>query len=434
MSQFIDQVQIEIKSGDGGNGLVGWRKEKYEPMGGPFGGNGGRGGHVYLQANKDMTTLLDFRYKHLYEALPGNKGGMKKQAGKDGKDLIIKVPLGTVVRDVETGKVIADLTEPDQLVMVAEGGRGGFGNAELATATRRAPHFCEPGQPGIQRTLDLELKLLADVAIIGLPNAGKSTLLSVLTRAKPKIAGYPFTTLEPNLGVAKGTDGSGYVIADIPGLIEGASQGVGLGHKFLRHIERTRLLLHLVDIASETLEKDIATINAELHLYKDKLDLLPQILVLSKTDQLLEEEQESIKKAIEAGLDSLFAGKPVNKKVLLLSSATHEGLAQLQDLVSQELSRIPMPVLNEPIEEDEAAVSHPQEGYEIERRKHVFYVSGDRINRILATINLRSPESLFHFHQQLRAMGVIDQLIEMGVQPGSEVVMAGTTFSFGEDW
>ncbi|HND69215.1 MAG TPA: GTPase ObgE, partial [Candidatus Obscuribacter sp.] len=290
MAQFIDQVEIEIQSGDGGNGSINWRREKYEPMGGPAGGNGGRGGNVYIEATADLNTLIDFRFKTKFEAEPGHKGGIKNRHGKAGQDVVIRVPVGTQVRDTDLDKVIADLTTPGQRVLVAEGGMGGRGNTELASSTRRAPHFCEPGQPGVHRHLELTLKLLADVGIIGLPNAGKSTLLAALTRAKPKIADYPFSTLEPNLGVAKSEGGDGFVLADIPGLIEGASQGIGLGHKFLRHIERTRVLVHMVDATGEDLPGALKTIDQELSLYSRDLSRLPQILALNKTDLLPQDE------------------------------------------------------------------------------------------------------------------------------------------------
>src|SRR5579885_2064430 len=273
MAQFIDEVEIEVRSGDGGNGMVAWRREKYEPMGGPAGGTGGKGGDIYLQAVSDKSTLLDFRYKTKYLAENGQKGGSKNRHGRDGKDLIIEVPVGTVVKDLDSDKVIADLAFVRTRIMVAQGGRGGKGNALLATPTRRAPHFCEPGYPGVSRRLKLELKLLADIGIVGLPNAGKSTLLSVLTHAKPKIADYPFTTLQPQLGVVKFKDETDFVLADIPGLIEGASHGVGLGHRFLKHIERTRAIVHLVDISSSTIEKDIATIDHELSEYSKEFGL-----------------------------------------------------------------------------------------------------------------------------------------------------------------
>lgn len=282
---FVDKALIHIKSGAGGNGMVAWRREKYVPFGGPAGGDGGKGGDVYIEATANLNTLMDFKYQSIFEAEEGEKGGIKNMHGKNGKDIVIKVPCGTIIRDVETGNAIADLQESGDRVMVASGGRGGRGNSRFTSAKRQAPQFSEPGEPSIERDLELELKLLAEVGIIGLPNAGKSTLISVISAAKPKIANYPFTTLIPNLGVVKKPNGDGVVVADIPGLVEGASEGIGLGHEFLRHVERTRLLLHLVDISDEeNVLNHLELIQQELEKYNPKLAKKPQILVLSKID------------------------------------------------------------------------------------------------------------------------------------------------------
>lgn len=428
MSKFLDQVRIKIRSGDGGNGMLAWRREKYEPMGGPAGGNGGRGGHVYLQATRDLNTLVDFRFKSIFEAEAGVKGGPKCRHGRHAPDLYLRVPVGTTVRDLQSGQVIGDLIADGQEVLVAEGGMGGRGNAQLASSTRRAPHFCEPGQPGIERELELELKLLADVALVGLPNAGKSTLLSVLTAAKPKIADYPFSTLEPQLGVATLPGGDGYVIADIPGLIEGASTGVGLGHKFLRHIERTRLILHLVDITSADLPGDLQTINQELSLYSHHLADLPQILVLNKMDVLDEAERIQPEKQAADFARQHLSGAPV----AVISAAGRIGLDQLGNLIAQRLSELPQPELIE-VAPDTAAYEHPGASFEISRRKGLFFVEGDRVARMVAVTDLKSPESLHHLHDVLRAMGVMEALIKAGVQPGSEVAMGGMSFVFGEE-
>ena len=263
MAMFLDKAKIKILSGKGGNGIVAWRREKYVDKGGPAGGDGGRGGDVYFVADEDMTTLMDFQYQSIFKAENGENGRPKTQHGKGGKDLYIKVPLGTVIKDPENDKIIADLTQPEQKVLVAKGGRGGRGNARFATSQKRAPQFCEPGEPGIERALELELKLIADVGLLGMPNAGKSTLISVISEAKPKIADYPFTTLVPHLGVVKKPSGDGYVVADIPGLIEGASEGIGLGHEFLRHVERCRFLIHVVDITQENAIENYNKINLE---------------------------------------------------------------------------------------------------------------------------------------------------------------------------
>src|SRR5579875_2185348 len=379
-----------------------------------------------------MSTLLDFRYRAHFAAPPGARGGPKRMSGRAGESLVIKVPVGTVVKDAETGAIVADLVEPDQKVLVAEGGRGGRGNARLATPTRRAPHFCEPGQPGIERVLDLELKLLADVGLVGLPNAGKSSLLSILTAAQPKIASYPFSTL----GVVSRPDGDGYVMADLPGLIKGASHGVGLGHKFLRHVERTRLLVHLVDISAEDVEGCIATINEELALYSERLVALPQILVLNKADLLSGEEQEQVLGRVRADYRSAApAGRAgATAGPLLISCATRQGIAELRKAILENLSRLHQAPAIYAVGPDLKARQHPGDAWSIERRKKTFAVVGDRVSRLVRVTDLRDPESLHHLHQVLRAMGVIEALVAQGAQPGSEVVMGGVTFSFGEEW
>ncbi|MBP9091635.1 GTPase ObgE [bacterium] len=441
MSQLIDQVEIEVLSGDGGNGAVMWRKEKYEPMGGPYGGNGGRGGSVYLEATNDLSTLVDFRFKQKFEAQPGAKGANKNCHGKAGNDITIRVPVGTVVRDLNTDRVIADLITDKQRVMVAEGGYGGKGNCELATPTKRAPHYCEPGQPGIARRLQLTLKLLADVGIIGMPNAGKSTLLAAATRAKPKIADYPFTTLEPNLGVVKPERGPGFVMADIPGLIEGASQGIGLGHSFLRHVERTRLLIHMVDITSENPLADLQTINNELALYDKDLSSLPQLVVLNKSEMMLEEEALAIKEKVAAALSAQKQKNvyeddlKLKESVFLMSAYSRVGVPELLELTGKLVTRLKeLAAAEEPasIEEDEAAVDHGSTGFEVIKIKGGLLVESDRVDRIIQVTNLKEPESLFSLWQRLRAMGVIDALIEAGAEPGTDVTVGGIIFTFGE--
>jgi len=413
--------------------MVAWRREKYEPLGGPAGGNGGKGGDIYLKAVFDKSTLLDFRYRTEYEAEPGARGGPKNCHGKGGKDLIIEVPIGTIAYDTATGKVIADLTRGDVMVMVAQGGKGGRGNTSIATQQKRAPHYCEPGLQGVVRTLKLELKLLADVGIVGLPNAGKSTLLSVLTAAKPKIADYPFTTLTPQLGVVKLSDGAGFVMADIPGLIEGAAQGLGLGHKFLRHLERTRMLIHLVDITSDDLERDIKIIDNELDSYGTKLKTRPQIMVFNKTD-LVEEDATAAAIALSKKL------KP-ESEVLTMSGATKQGTKQLIDLLTVKLakSREEEPDLDNEDEflepdEDAYAETRSTSTFEIFRSKNVFTVEGDRAERLVAVTNMRDPDSIAHLYKSLRSMGVIDALVQEGIEPGRTINIAGVEFIFGEEW
>lgn len=433
MNKFIDQAVIEVCAGDGGNGAVAWRREKYEPLGGPAGGNGGRGGHVYLLASEDISTLIDFKFQVRYQAEHGVRGGPKGKHGKSGKDLVIKVPVGTMVRDATTGLVVADLVRKDQKAMVAEGGKGGRGNAMLASATKRAPHHCEPGQPGVGRKLDLELKLLADVGIIGFPNAGKSTLLSVLTRAKPKIADYPFSTLEPNLGVARNQSGDALVLADIPGLIEGASQGLGLGHKFLKHIERTRMLVHLVDISCQDILTAFETINQELHVYKASFETLPQILVLSKADLVAKHEIEKIYKAVSEPLKS-SCHPP--EKLFVMSAVTHQGLDELNDYLVKrvsDLKRESQAPDTEEIEPDAGALDHGVDSFSISRKKNIFFVEGDRVERLVQVTNMRDPESIQHLHYVLRAMGVMEELLKAGITQGSDIVVGGATFVYGED-
>ena len=313
--KFLDKAKIRVVSGHGGNGMVAWRREKYVDKGGPAGGDGGRGGDIYFVADENMSTLLDFKIKSVYKAQSGENGGIKGMHGACAKDTYIRVPLGTVVRDTKTGKIIADITENEQTVLIAKGGRGGRGNARFATAQKRAPQFCEPGEPGIERILELELKLIADIGLLGMPNAGKSTFISSVSSARPKIADYPFTTLVPNLGVVKKDDGGSYVVADIPGLIEGASEGVGLGHEFLRHVERCRFLIHIVDLTAEDHVKNYQIINEELRKHSEQLANLYQIVVLNKIDSVLEEELANFEKQF----------KEFSPDVFMISAVTKEG-------------------------------------------------------------------------------------------------------------
>ncbi|HEY9712320.1 MAG TPA: GTPase ObgE [Chroococcales cyanobacterium] len=436
MSKFLDQAFIEVRSGDGGNGIVAWRREKYEPMGGPAGGNGGRGGSVYLEATEDLNTLIDFRFKRKFEASNGARGRPKGMHGKGAEDLTIKVPVGTLVRDAETKSVIADLVRSGQRVLVAEGGKGGLGNVMLASPTKRAPHHCEPGQPGIERKLELELKVLADVGIIGLPNAGKSTLLSVISRARPKIADYPFSTLEPNLGVVKTDGGSSFVVADIPGLVEGASQGIGLGHDFLRHVERTRILIHLVDITQDDPAKAIATINDELRLHEAGLEKLPQILALNKVDVIGDELAESIREDVEKALQSSARGKKdavqTPTSIQLISAAATSGVKQLMQQVEEALARVkPSEPEPETVYYDPKATERVDAGFMVTRKNNIFYVQGDRVERVVGVTNMRDPDALTHMYRVLRAMGVVDELMRLGVQQGSEVVVGKLAFTFG---
>ena len=326
--QFIDQARVLVRAGRGGDGIVAFRREKYVPAGGPSGGDGGRGGHVLLRADANLQTLLDFRYRREFQATDGRRGGPNRCSGAGGEDLVIRVPCGTEVRDCRTGLLLADLTQPDQEVLVAAGGRGGLGNAHYLSNRNRAPEKATEGKAGEEWLLQLELKLLAEVGIIGLPNAGKSTLISVLSAARPKIADYPFTTLVPNLGVVRRPTGDGTVFADIPGLIAGAAQGAGLGHDFLRHIQRTRLLIHLVDASSDDVVRDLQVVQQELSAYGNGLDERPCLVALNKTELLLDDElEERIQQASD------HCGQPV----LAISAATSHNLDKLLAATWKEL-------------------------------------------------------------------------------------------------
>jgi GTP-binding protein len=339
LMQFIDQAEIQVQAGNGGDGMVAFRREKYVPAGGPAGGNGGRGGSVILQASEHLQTLLDFRYNHLFKAEDGQKGGPKNMTGASGRDRIIEVPCGTMAYDGETDELLGDLVAPGQTLCVAVGGKGGLGNAHFLSNHNRAPERALPGLPGEARLLRLELKLLAEVGIIGLPNAGKSTLIASLSAARPKIADYPFTTLIPNLGVVRKPSGDGTVFADIPGLIEGAHQGVGLGHDFLRHVERTRLLLHLIDVTSEDPIADYRTIQHELEAYGRGLTDRPQILALNKIDAM---DPDLDIQAIATNLHTLSQAP-----VFQISAATQSGLDVLMNQVWQTLDQMQMEAAQE---------------------------------------------------------------------------------------
>jgi GTP-binding protein len=331
--QFIDQAEIEVEAGKGGDGIIAFRREKYVPAGGPSGGNGGKGGSVYLRADENLQTLLDFKYNHKFKAEDGSRGGPNNRTGANGKDLIIEVPCGTVVYDAQTGELIGDLVQPGQTLLVAAGGKGGLGNQHFLSNRNRAPEYALPGLPGEIKQLRLELKLLAEVGIIGLPNAGKSTLISALSAARPKIADYPFTTLVPNLGVVRKPTGDGTVFADIPGLIEGASQGSGLGHDFLRHIERTRVLLHLIDITSDDVIRDYSIIQRELQAYGRGLAERSQVLALNKIDAV---DKESVDlEALATQLKHLSQAP-----VFLISAVTGAGLEPMLQEIWSTLARI----------------------------------------------------------------------------------------------
>ena len=397
MVKFLDKAKIRVISGHGGNGMVAWRREKYVDKGGPAGGDGGRGGDIYFVADENMSTLLDFKIKSVFKAASGENGGIKGMHGACAKDLYIRVPLGTMVRDTKTNKIIADLTENEQAVLIAKGGRGGRGNARFATAQKRAPQFCEPGEPGIERVLELELKLIADIGLLGMPNAGKSTFISAVSSAKPKIADYPFTTLVPNLGVVQKSDGGSYVIADIPGLIEGASEGVGLGHEFLRHVERCRFLVHIVDLTEKNPVENYKIINNELKKHSDNLANLYQILVLNKIDSV---QKEDLDKFIEEF-------KPLSADIYPISAVTHEGIEQLLHFIDKKVDEIPKPVFEIEIENDEGAFDNDDSAFEINKvAKDAFIITGGKILRLAKITDSRNTEQVIRFQNILKSLTI----------------------------
>lgn len=421
MSIFLDKAKIKILSGRGGNGAVAWRREKYVDKGGPAGGDGGRGGDVYFVADESMTTLMDFKFQSIFKAENGENGRPKSQHGRGGKDLYIKVPLGTVVKDPENDKIIADLTNDEQTVLVAKGGRGGRGNARFATAQKRAPQFCEPGEPGIERNLELELKLIADVGLLGMPNAGKSTLISVVSSAKPKIANYPFTTLVPHLGVVKKPSGDGFVVADIPGLIEGASEGVGLGHEFLRHVERCRFLIHVVDITQENPVENYKKINEELKKHSERLANLYQIVALNKIDSVeIEKQQEYINTFKEFSSD-----------VFLISAATKENIDVFLNFVMQKVDEIPKPEFKIDIDEDLAAFDNDDSDYAVYKiDKNVYSVEGGKIIRLANVTDTRNIDQLYRFQNILASMNVYEALKQAGIKEGDVVKIGHIQFDY----
>ena len=422
--QFLDKTKIRIVSGRGGNGMVAWRREKYVDKGGPAGGDGGKGGDVYLIADENMSTLMDFKYKSVFKAQCGENGGIKNCHGHWAKDLFIKVPIGTVVKDVKTGNIIADLTQHEQKVLVAKGGRGGRGNARFATSQKRAPQFCEPGEPPIERELILELKLIADVGLLGMPNAGKSTFISRISSAKPKIADYPFTTLIPNLGVVKKHSGDGYVVADIPGLIEGASDGVGLGHDFLRHVERCRFLVHIVDITEENPIENYDKINLELEKHSEKLANLYQIIALNKIDSVDEEKKQKLYNEF----------KNRSKDVFLISAVTGENLEDLLNFMSQKVDEIEKPQSEIVVEEDLGAYNNDDSAFEIVKAaKDVYIISGGKIGRLAQVTDERNSEQVIRFQNILTGMGVFDKLKEMGIKDGDTVITGHLEFAYYAD-
>ena len=412
---FTDYAKITIKSGDGGNGAMTFRREKYVAAGGPDGGDGGRGGSIFFTVDPDVNTLIDFRFKKNFKAQNGQNGSGNHCYGKSGEDLYIKVPLGTIVKDAETGRAIVDLSKKGQTELVLPGGRGGKGNSHFATSTRQAPRFAQDGEKGIEKEIILELKLLADVGLIGYPNVGKSTFLSKVTSAKPKIADYHFTTIIPNLGVVKTEFGDSFVIADIPGIIEGASEGVGLGIQFLRHIERTRLLLHFIDVSGSEGRKpveDFYTINEELKKYSEKLSTRKQIIVANKIDSA---QDETLYKSLEE------VAKKEKMDIFKISAATGEGIKELMLYISKALKELPKEELIEIEDRVIYTLKDDKAIFDVEIVDGEYIVTGPAVERLMGRINIGDNESMHYFQKSLRDLGIEEELKKKGIKEGDTV-------------
>lgn len=427
---FVDQVKIYVKGGDGGNGMVAFRREKYVPKGGPAGGDGGKGADVVFEVEEGLRTLMDFRYQRHFKAPRGEHGMSKNQHGKNSKDMIVKVPPGTVVTDAETNEIIADLVEHGQRAIIARGGRGGRGNSRFATPANPAPELSEHGEPGQERDVILELKLLADVGLVGFPSVGKSTLLSVVSSAKPKIAEYHFTTIVPNLGMVETEDGRSFVMADLPGLIEGAHSGVGLGHQFLRHIERTRVIVHVIDMAATEGRdpyEDYVTINTELQEYNLRLTERPQIIVANKMD--MPEAEENLKIFKEKLTDDY--------PIYPISAITRQGLRDLLFAVADKIEQTPEFPLHEE-ELENTGIHRVLYKHESEQTEFVitrdpdgsFVVSGHAVERLFKMTDFSRDESIKRFARQLRGMGVDEALRERGAKNGDTVRLMDYEFEF----
>ena len=429
VKMFADRATIYVRSGKGGDGHVSFRREKYVPDGGPDGGDGGRGGDVIFQVDEGLNTLTDFRHIRKYQAQDGEPGGKKNCRGKNGSDIIIKVPAGTVIKEANSGKVITDMSGDNKRIVLLTGGRGGNGNQHYATPTMQAPKYAQPGQPAKELTLQLELKVIADVGLVGFPNVGKSTFLSRVTNARPKIANYHFTTLNPNLGVVDFEDGDGFVIADIPGLIEGASEGVGLGFEFLRHIERTKVMIHMVDAAgSEGRDPiaDIYAINKELTAYNEEIAHRPQVIAANKTDLIYEGENEIVEK-----LRKEF--EPQGMKVFPISAVSGKGVKELLYYVREELRGLDeKPIVFEQEYFPDEMLLTGDEPYTVtyDEETGEYVVEGPRIEKMLGYTNLESEKGFVFFQNFLKENGILQELIDMGIQEGDTVRMYGLSFDY----
>lgn len=423
---FVDEVEIKVKAGDGGDGCTAFRREKYVAMGGPFGGNGGHGSDIIFIADSGLHTLLDLRYQKQIKGKKGENGKGKNQHGRGSEPVVIKVPLGTVVTDTDTGLILADLKEAGQEAIVAKGGRGGRGNTAFKTQNNTAPDFSENGEPGEEKTLKVEVKMLADVGLVGLPSVGKSTIISCVSRSKPKIAAYHFTTLNPNLGVVKSSDGESFVMADLPGLIEGASRGDGLGDKFLRHIERTKVIAHVIDMAATEDRdpyEDYLLINKELEAFNKKLLKKPQIIIANKSDvETFEENYQKFIKKIDPSI-----------KVFKLSAATNKGLTEVVDYLGTLLKELP----NTPLFEEDEFESHvlytfkKEEPYTIEKEaEDLWVIKGEKVEKLFKMTKFSSEEGMLRFAKKLTKMGIDEKLEELGAKEGDQVRILDFYFDF----
>lgn len=427
---FVDRARIFVRSGKGGDGHVSFRREKYVPAGGPDGGDGGRGGDVIFEVDEGLNTLIDFRNVRKYKAQDGENGGKRNCRGKDGEDIIIKVPEGTVIKEFESGKIIADMSGENRRVVLLTGGKGGNGNQHYATSTMQAPKYAQPGQPAMELELSLELKVIADVGLVGFPNVGKSTFLSRVTNARPKIANYHFTTLNPNLGVVDLEGTKGFVIADIPGLIEGASEGVGLGHEFLRHIERTKVIIHIVDAAGTEGRdpiQDIYAINKELEAYNPEIAKRPQVIAANKIDAIYDTENspvEAIKNEFE----------PKGIRVFPISAVSGQGLKELLYYVNEMLEGIgdEVTVFEPEFFPELLAFGSSDEPYTVEydEKQDAYVVEGPRIEKMLGYTNLDSEKGFTFFQNFLKETGILEELEALGIQDGDTVRMYGLSFDY----
>lgn len=426
---MIDYARVSLKAGDGGNGAVAWRREKYEPNGGPAGGDGGNSGSIIIKATRNLSTLDEFRYKTKYKAQNGEAGGKKKKFGKKGDDLIIKVPVGTLVREANSEVIIKDMNKDGEEYVIARGGRGGRGNVHFKNSIRQAPRFAELGKKGQEIEVIFELKILADVGLVGLPNVGKSTLISVISKARPKIANYHFTTIDPNLGVVNIDSERSFIVADIPGLIEGASDGSGLGHDFLKHVERCRVLVHLVDISGiegRNPIEDFKMINEELKLYNEKLAQKPMIIAMNKSDLDFNNNTDAFVKEFSDKYD-----------IYKISAATTEGIKELVDAISELLAKSDIKEFD-PMEEVDTEFLDKYYDREIEydlnfrKENEIFVVDGKRVDKLLEKVDLEDYDGKMYFEKTLREMEVFDKLKEMGIQEGDSVAFGDLVFEYYE--